>query len=175
MGAMSTGPDAPSPDAALEAAVRVERFAGIDTRTLYGVLKLRSDVFVVEQECLFLDLDGRDLEPATLHLWIDTRDAAPASYLRVVDDGGSLKIGRVVTAPVARGRGLGAVLLRRALVAIAADGAGGDGRPVVLDAQSHLAGWYARFGFERSGEDFVEDGITHTPMRLAAFSPSAGP
>jgi len=153
----------------------VAGFAELDARTLYGLLRLRSDVFVVEQECLFLDLDGRDLEPATLHAWVDTPDAVPAAYLRVVDEGGYLKIGRVVTAPVARGRGLGAVLLRRALAEVASGPVDGvAGRPVVLDAQSHLAGWYARFGFERSGEDFVEDGIAHTPMRLAALSPSAG-
>lgn len=166
---MTTDSDVPA-DA--RAAVRVSRFADLDARTLYGLLRLRSDVFVVEQECLFLDLDGRDLEPGTLHVWVDTADAVPAAYLRVVDHGAYLKIGRVVTAPAARGRGLGAVLLRRALAEVAADaGDGAAGRPVVLDAQSHLAGWYARFGFERSGEDFVEDGIAHTPMRLAAVSP----
>jgi ElaA protein len=163
-------------DAELATAVRVAGFADLDARTLYGLLKLRSDVFVVEQACLFLDLDGRDLEPATLHVWVDTADAVPAAYLRVVDDGGHLKIGRVVTAPASRGRGLAAVLLRRALAEVAPDPADGPaGRPVVLDAQSHLAGWYARFGFERSGEDFVEDGIAHTPMRLVAVRPSAGP
>lgn len=129
----------------------------IDAAALYAALCLRAEVFVVEQDCPYLDPDGRDLEPGVRHLWTP----GPASYLRILDEGGGLhRIGRVVTAPGARGRGQAAALMARALELV------GDG-PVVLDAQAPLEGWYAGFGFARAGPPFVEDGIPHVPMRRA--------
>jgi ElaA protein len=137
--------------------IRVATFPELDPRTAYLLWQLREAVFVVEQDCPYPELDGRDLEPATRHLWSEA-DEAPVAYLRLLDDGPHLRIGRVLVTPVMRGRGLAEALVRRALE-VAAD------RPVRLDAQSHLARWYASFGFEQDGEDFVEFGIPHTPMR----------
>ncbi len=130
----------------------------IDARTLYRILALRSRVFVVEQECAYLDIDGRDLEPGARQLWVE-RDGEVLATLRLLrEPDGSGRIGRVVTAPHARGTGLAAELMNRALeLAGPVD--------VVLDAQSHLAGWYERLGFVRDGAEFVEDGIPHVPMR----------
>ena len=128
----------------------------LDAETLYALLRLRVDVFVVEQDCPYAELDGRDTEAGTRHLWL--ADAAgPTSYLRLLraDD---WRIGRVCTRRDARGGGLAARLLSAALDTV------GDDR-VVLDAQTHLADWYGRFGFEVSGPPFVEDGIPHVPMR----------
>ena len=137
--------------------VRVAGFADLDPLTGYRLWALRSAVFVVEQDCPYLDLDGRDLEPLTRHLWVE-RDGDPVATLRLLDDGAALRIGRVVTAAPARGQGLAA-----RLVAAALELAGE--RPVVLDAQSHLVDWYAAFGFVPSGPGFLDDGIPHTPMR----------
>jgi ElaA protein len=134
----------------------VAGFAGLDALTAYRLWALRSAVFVVEQDCPYLDLDGRDLEPLTRHLWVE-QDGGPVATLRLLDDGEALRIGRVATAASARGRGLAGSLVRAAL-----DVAGE--RAVVLDAQSHLVDWYAGFGFAPSGRGFVEDGIPHTPM-----------
>jgi ElaA protein len=134
----------------------VAGFAGLDALTAYRLWALRSAVFVVEQDCPYLDLDGRDLEPLTRHLWVE-QDGGPVATLRLLDDGVALRIGRVATAASARGRGLAGSLVRAAL-----DVAGE--RAVVLDAQSHLVDWYAGFGFAPSGRGFVEDGIPHTPM-----------
>ena len=131
-------------------------FRDLDVSTLYAILKLRGDVFVVEQKCPYPDLDGRDTEPGTRHVWVE-RDGEIHAYLRILDDGGHRRIGRVVTAPQARGAGLAAGLITEALRII------GD-HPSVLDAQAHLAGFYARFGFEPSGPEFLEDGIPHVPM-----------
>lgn len=139
--------------------VRVARFAELDAATLYALLRLRVDVFVVEQACPYPELDGRDTEPGTLHLWVEGDGGAPSAYLRVLaEPAGGPRIGRVVTAPDARGRGLAELLVRRALELCAK-------APVVLDAQAYLEGWYGRLGFERSGPDTVEDGIPHVPMR----------
>ena len=141
--------------------VRDATIAQIDIETLYALLRLRVDVFVVEQRCPYPELDGRDLEPGTRHVWLQDPGGAPLAYLRLLDDGEARRIGRVVTARAARGRGLAERLMTRAL-ALSAD------RPVVLDAQAPLERWYARFGFVRTGDDFDEDGILHVPMRLEA-------
>ena len=132
-------------------------FDGLDARTAYDVWRLRQAVFVVEQECPYPDLDGRDTEPGTRHVLL--RDAGRLlGYGRVLDDGAQWRIGRVLLAPEARGRGLADEVVRAALAAC-------PGRDVVLDAQSPLAGWYASFGFSVDGPEFVEDGIPHLPMR----------
>jgi ElaA protein len=137
--------------------LRTARFAELDAAALYALLRLRVDVFVVEQNCPYPELDGRDVEPETLHVWLD-QDGTPVSSLRILEDPGAARIGRVCTAATHRGGGLSSRLLATALDLI------GD-RPVVLDAQAHLAGFYARFGFEVNGAEFVEDGIPHVPMR----------
>src|SRR6266545_5153425 len=78
---------------------------------LHGILRLRSDVFIVEQKAAYADIDGRDLAPETRHLWLAEGDEVLA-YLRVLlDPGGVRRIGRVVTAAQARGRGLAARLM----------------------------------------------------------------
>jgi ElaA protein len=130
----------------------------MSARQLYDVLRLRAEVFVVEQDCPYLDLDGADLDPTTRHLWIEASAGGPLATARVVDEGGAWRVGRVVTRPEARGSGLAARLVEHALAT--------TGRPVLLSAQSHLAAWYADFGFVVDGPEFLEDGIPHTPMRL---------
>ncbi|MEU4641366.1 GNAT family N-acetyltransferase [Micromonospora sp. NPDC023814] len=138
--------------------VRVATFADLDARTFHDLLRLRIDVFVVEQACPYPELDGRDVEPGTRHLWLDD-DGAPAAYLRILaDPGGVARIGRVVVTPRARGGGHAGRLMTAALEVV------GD-RPCVLEAQSHLVDFYARHGFAVSGPGYVEDGIPHTPMR----------
>ena len=112
---------------------------------------------MVEQACPYPELDGRDLEASTAHLWTSD-DSGPTAYLRVLRDGDAARIGRVCTRADSRGSGLAAELMHAALQQFA-------DRPVILDAQAHLAGWYARFGFQVDGAEFVEDGIPHVPMR----------
>ncbi|HEV7755610.1 MAG TPA: GNAT family N-acetyltransferase [Mycobacteriales bacterium] len=136
----------------------IARSSDLDAATLYALLRLRVDVFVVEQRCPYPELDGADLAPGTLHLWTSD-EAGPAAYLRILDDpDGSVRIGRVCTRADARGRGLAAGLVREALGKV-------RGRPVTLNAQTHLTGWYRKFGFVVSAPEFLDDGIPHTPMR----------
>ncbi|MGY3515868.1 GNAT family N-acetyltransferase [Micromonospora sp. PTRAS2] len=182
---------------------RIASFAELDARTLHDLLRLRVDVFVVEQRCPYPELDGRDVEPGTRHVWLtraadgggrtegdvdsaaggdaenegdgtgDGNDGGADSYggvvayLRILaDPGGLARIGRVVVAPGARGGGHAGRLMTEALAAV------GD-RPCVLEAQSHLVGFYARHGFAVSGPEYVEDGIPHTPMRRHPARPDA--
>ena len=136
---------------------RAASFRELDTTTLYAILKLRVDVFVVEQKATYPELDGRDTEPGTRHVWLSRGDEILA-YLRILDDGETRRIGRVVTAPEARSGGYASRLMRHALEEI------GD-RPTTLEAQAHLTGFYGRFGFTQSGPGYVEDDIPHVPMR----------
>ena len=141
--------------------LHVAAFGELSARTLYDLLKLRVDVFVVEQECAYPELDGRDVEPGTRHLWLAS-DSEILAYLRILaDPDGVARIGRVVVAPAARNQGLAGRLLTEALTLI------GE-RPCVLDAQSHLAGFYRAHGFTPTGPEFIEDGIPHLPMRRDA-------
>jgi ElaA protein len=135
-------------------------FTALDGPTAYAVWKLRQDVFVVEQQCPYPDLDGRDDEPGTRHVLLRDDDLV-IGYARVLDETDGWRVGRVVLARAARGRGLADRVMTAALE-VATD------RDVVLDAQSPLAGWYATFGFEVDGPEYLEDGIPHTPMRRAA-------
>jgi ElaA protein len=137
--------------------LEVVGFDDLDPRTAYAAWSLRQAVFVVEQACPYPDLDGRDTEPGTRHVLQRDGDRL-IGYARVLDDPGAWRIGRVVLAPVARGRGLSEPLMRAALSACA-------GRDVVLDAQAPLRGWYESLGFGVDGAEFLEDGIAHVPMR----------
>ena len=150
--------------------VRSRGFDDLDARTAYDVWRLRQDVFVVEQECPYPDLDGRDVEPGTRHLTLEV-DGELAGYLRILDDPatgsgtgsgtgtgtGTARIGRVLLARAFRGRGLADRLMEAALEEV------GD-RPSRLDAQVPLAGWYATYGYVVTGPEFLDDGIPHVPM-----------
>jgi ElaA protein len=135
-------------------------FDELTSRTAYDVWRLRQQVFVVEQDCPYPDLDGRDLEPATRHVVLLDDEAEVVGTLRVLDDGDAMRIGRVVVASAARGRGLAALLMDEAMRLC------GD-RAVRLDAQTGLTAFYAGYGFEVTGPEFDEDGIMHVPMSRA--------
>ena len=137
--------------------LRRAHFAELSPFEVYGLCRLRVDVFVVEQECPYPELDGRDVEPSTVHVWFEA-DGAVLATIRVLDDGETRTIGRVATAASARSQGLAARLIEEGIALC-------EGLPVTLGAQARLEGWYERFGFRRSGPGYVEDGIPHVPMR----------
>lgn len=136
----------------------VAAFGELDAPTLYGLLRLRVDVFVVEQQCPYPELDGRDTEPGTRHVWL-AESGEPVAYLRVLTEpGGALRIGRVCVARKARGTGAARVLMRAALDLVGS-------QLSTLEAQSYLVGFYTGFGYQPCGPEYVEDGIPHVPMR----------
>lgn len=139
-------------------------FAELGVQRLYGALALRSEVFVVEQHCVFLDIDG--LDPQTWHLLGEGDDGRLLAYARLIPPGlkgADALIGRVVTSPAARGSGAGRALMAEALAQCRrlwpAQG-------ITLHAQAHLERFYAGFGFQPVGEPYIEDGIPHIEMRL---------
>lgn len=136
----------------------------LDAPTLYALLRLRVDVFVVEQNCPYSELDGRDLEPRTRHFWLENASGAVISTLRLLEDeADQFCIGRVCTQADERGRGHTNRLMRAALEEV------GD-RPCRISAQTYLAEMYARHGFVTQGPEFDEDGIAHVPMVRAGRS-----
>ena len=133
----------------------------LDTATLYELLKLRVEVFVVEQACAYPELDGRDLLTETRHFWLEGPDGEVISTLRLMEEhtGGAkaFRIGRVCTRRTARGHGHTNRLLQAALADV------GD-YPCRIDAQTYLEEMYSRHGFVRAGEEYLDDGVPHVPM-----------
>jgi len=132
-------------------------FAEIDALTFHDIVKLRVDVFVVEQACAYPELDGRDTKPATRHVWVSEPDSGrPIAYLRMLAEPGATRVGRVTTRADHRNEGLAGMLIDHAIATAAGD--------VVLDAQLYLVDWYSTRGFEATGPEFLDDGIPHVPM-----------
>jgi ElaA protein len=136
----------------------------LDRDLLYAVLALRQRVFVVEQDCPYLDADGRDA--AAMHL-VGRRDREVAAYLRAFapDADGVARIGRVVTAASVRGTGLGRPLMREGMARVRETWGPGL---IHVSAQAHLERFYGSLGFAVCGPGYDEDGIPHLPMRTRA-------
>ncbi len=133
-------------------------FAELTTNELYAITQLRERVFVVEQNCVYLDADGLDL--LSRHVWADEAGALRA-YLRIVPAGARYtepSIGRVIIAPEARGTGLGKDLMKRGIAAAGEV-------PIRISAQAHLEKFYTDLGFVPASEPYDEDGIMHLEMR----------
>lgn len=141
----------------MELTWHVRTFAELAVAELYAIMALRQRVFVVEQNCAYQDADGVDA--VSRHLWAD-RGGAIAAYLRIVPAGvkfSELSLGRVITAPEARGTGLGRELMKRGIVAAGAV-------PIRIGAQAHLERFYGELGFARASDVYDEDGIPHIEM-----------
>jgi ElaA protein len=136
----------------------------LDTATLYELLKLRVEVFVVEQDCPYPELDGRDLQSQTRHFWLQEPTGDVISVLRLMEENPNghklFRIGRVCTKQSARGGGHATRLLQAALADV------GE-YPCHINAQTYLVEMYSRHGFVVAGDEFVEDGIPHVPMLRA--------
>ncbi len=140
---------------------RLLRFEELSTRQLYDVLKLRSEIFVVEQECIYLDPDGKDHQ--AYHLLGYEGDIL-AAYTRIFAPGDYMQrasIGRVAVARAWRGRGLGREITKASLEAVVHVL---KCKEVAISAQAYLKEFYAEFGFEISGGEYLEDGIPHIKM-----------
>jgi len=137
-------------------------FASLCTQELHDILKLRQDVFVVEQNCPFHDIDGND--HLAYHLMMYQGDAL-VGYTRLFNAGESysdaLAIGRVVVSPDCRGRGLSYELMKVSIVeALKLYGS----QNIKIGAQAHLESMYENVGFKRSSDEYDEDGIAHIEM-----------
>jgi len=137
-------------------------FDALTAAEVYALLKLRSEVFVVEQNCVFLDMDDKD---QLCHHLLGYKGDLLAAYTRIVPTGVSYpdypSIGRVVTSPQARGEGLGKILMEESIRHLSL--LYGEG-PIKISAQLYLKKFYESLGFVQCGEVYDEDGIDHMPM-----------
>jgi ElaA protein len=138
-------------------------FEELSASELYDIIALRIEVFVVEQNCPYQDVDYKDQK--SLHICAHDNDELVA-YTRIPFPGVSYEevaIGRVITKKSTRGTGLGHELIKESIKAI--NRQFGD-VPIRLSAQTHLVGYYQRHHFQSTGKQYLEDGIPHTEMLL---------
>ena len=137
-------------------------FAELTVNELYDLLKLRSEVFVVEQKCIFLDLDNNDQKAYHTIGYIDDEVVATTRLFdkNIMYDGYQ-SIGRVVGSPRHRGLGIGKALMQYSIQEC--ERLFGKG-PIKIGAQLYLKKFYGEQGFEQSGDVYLEDEIDHIPM-----------
>ena len=139
--------------------IRVKTFDDLTPRELYAILKLRSEVFVVEQQCIYSDPDGKDLQ--AIHVWMED-ETGVLGTLRILPaglQGDTVAIGRVVTRD--RNKGYGKILMQAGLEA-AVHTMQTD--VVRIEAQCYAQAFYEKLGFSAVSEPFMEDGIPHMHM-----------
>ncbi len=144
--------------------IAIETFDKLSGKTVYEILKLRSEVFVVEQSCPYLDIDGNDEE--AYHVLL-RKDNELAAYCRILKKGITFHeaaIGRVVTAKKFRGKGYARAVMEHALDFIT--GKMGE-TEVMISAQVYLKPFYEGLGFQIESKDYLEDGIPHCDMRYS--------
>lgn len=133
----------------------------LNARELYAMLQLRTEVFVVEQNCIFQDMDGADDQ--ALHL-LGSQQGPLVAYARLFPAGIKFveaSIGRVITRGSARGGGLGHVLIQKAVAAVHSQW---GLQPIRIGAQARLKAYYSQHGFVDVGVPYIEDGIDHLEM-----------
>ena len=142
----------------------LKEFDQLTPHELYALLRLRSEVFVVEQNCVFLDMDDKDVHCHHLMGW---HGRELLGYSRIVPAGISYaesSIGRIVTSPAARRRGIGRELMMQSISSLYALF---GKRNIRIGAQYYLLRFYESFGFVQKGEIYLEDGIEHIEMLLS--------
>ena len=137
-------------------------FDALTAAEVYALLKLPSEVFVVEQNCVFLDMDDKD---QMCHHLLGYKGDLLVAYTRIVPTGVSYpdypSIGRVITSPQARGEGLGKILMEESIQRLFSL----YGHvPIKIGAQLYLKKFYELLGFVQCGDVYDEDGIPHLPM-----------
>ncbi|MCQ2004232.1 GNAT family N-acetyltransferase [Rhizobium sp. NRK18] len=141
--------------------VDVRRMEAFSARDLYDLLKLRVDVFVVEQACPYPELDGKDVDALHLRLLDGAQLLAAARLFIPSETETPARIGRVVVSPNHRGRRLGEAVMHEAMKVCETEARGSG---IALSAQAHLAGFYASLGFQAVSEEYLEDDIPHIDM-----------
>jgi ElaA protein len=140
----------------------IKPFEELTPGELYAIMRLRNEVFIVEQNCVYQDADNKDLQ--CRHLMLLNNDHELMAYARLLPQGLSyeeMSIGRVISSPKARGTGAGRLLMKTAIEQCAL--IFGEGS-IKIGAQAYLRKFYASFGFKETGDIYDEDGIPHITM-----------
>ncbi|PXF64663.1 GNAT family N-acetyltransferase [Kangiella spongicola] len=141
---------------------KLKSWAELEKSELYQLLQLRAQIFVVEQECAYQDLDGQD--PEALHLLASDEHQTLVAYARLyetqIDTKDYVAIGRVCTAEAYRGQGISRQLMQQAISYIESN----QKKPITVSAQAYLEQFYQSLGFATVSEPYLEDGIPHIRM-----------
>ena len=135
----------------------VKEWAKLSTREVENIFSLRSEVFVVEQDCVYQDIDGKDQKAKHV---LGKKENDIVAYARVFKPGDYFKeasFGRAVVKKTERGKGVGDELVKNCLEIITEE-------EIKISAQSYLKGFYGKHGFKSEGNEYLEDGIPHTAM-----------
>jgi ElaA protein len=142
---------------------RCKPFHELTALQLYAIMALRQEVFVVEQNCPYLDADGKDVK--CWHLMGYDADGKLIAYARLIPKGVSYEnfasMGRIATAASVRRTGTGRALMKVAMDEMAQQFSGDS---IKISAQTYLREFYESYGFVVSGDEYLEDGIPHFPM-----------
>lgn len=142
----------------------LKHFSQLSSIEVYEMIKLRTDVFVVEQQSIYSDCDNKDLD--AYHLQLRDASGQLVGYLRILNQGVSYEtysIGRVIITSALRRTGFGEQMLHRAIAFVASQW---QGDAITISAQQQLTSFYERVGFKVESEPYIEDGIYHIQMRL---------
>jgi ElaA protein len=139
-------------------------FDALTPQQLYAILQLRSQVFVVEQNCVFQDMDGADAQAVHVLGYAGDRLVAYARCFAAGTKFAEASIGRVITQAHMRGTGLGLVLMRQPIACVQQHW---GAQPIRIGAQAHLEKFYGKLGFIKTGSPYIEDGIPHIEMLRA--------
>ena len=148
---------------AKEIPFQIKSFQELRVDELYEILRVRQEVFVVEQECAYLDADG--LDDKAIHIYSTDKEKNIVAYARVLPPGITFpefaSIGRVLTIKKKRSQGLGRAIMEKTLMYLDKNHPGFD---IKIMAQTYLLNFYQSMGFIPVGEEFLEDGIPHRYM-----------
>lgn len=139
----------------------LKKFKELDSEEMYKILRLRSEVFVIEQDCIYEDCDGKDEK--VYHLYLKDNSEVVA-YLRILPRNISyeeMSIGRVVVKKSYRGQSIASEMVKRAIQFIEKEL---DETEIRISAQAHLINFYGSFGFKQVSDEYLEDGIPHIEM-----------
>jgi ElaA protein len=140
----------------------VKPFDALTTTELYKLLQIRNEVFIVEQNCPYQDMDNKDFK--SLHFWHEDAEGNVAAYCRILPGGVSYNepsIGRVLTSGKSRKEGLGRIMMQEAIDFIQKEW---EPSGIRIGAQLYLKVFYNSFGFEQIGDSYLEDDIPHIEM-----------
>lgn len=146
--------------------IHASNFQEISATDLYQILKLRQDVFIIEQGCNYQDIDN--LDPCSEHIFLKNGEQIVA-YSRLVPAGKKFEnpsIGRIVTSKSVRGKGYGKELVQRSLTILKDR----EFKTVIIEAQSHLQKFYESLGFQKISEPYDVDGILHIKMTHKTYT-----
>ena len=139
----------------------LKKFDELSVRELYSILRLRNEVFVIEQNCIYQDTDNIDQDAYHLMGWENNNLVAYTRIIPPANENSEPAIGRVVTAPGERGKGMGRQLMEESIRHVYLLF---GNRPIRIGAQVYLRKFYGELGFLPEGEPYLEDGIEHIHM-----------